>query len=84
MSISGLARAIGVSRAQLHNKISALTGRSPSVFVRTIRLYKARELLKTSDLNISQIAYEVGFRDPAYFSRTYSEEFGRSPKDSRS
>lgn len=83
MSISSLSRAIGVSRSQLHNKISALTGRSPSVFVRTIRLYKAKELLKNSDLNISQIAFEVGFRDPAYFSRTFSEEFGLSPKEMR-
>lgn len=83
MSIAGLARAIGVSRAQLHSKISALTGRSPSVFVRTIRLHRAKELLKNSGLNISQIAFEVGFRDPAYFSRTFSEEFGYSPKEAR-
>jgi len=83
LGISGLARAIGVSRAQLHNKIKALTGQSPSVFVRTIRLRKARQLLLTTDLNVTQIAYEVGFRDPAYFSRTFSEEYGHSPKETR-
>jgi YesN/AraC family two-component response regulator len=84
LGISGLARAIGVSRAQLHNKIKALTGQSPSVFVRTIRLRKARHLLLTTDLNVTQVAYEVGFRDPAYFSRTFSEEYGHSPKETRS
>ncbi len=83
LGISGLARAIGVSRAQLHNKVKALTGHSPSVFVRTIRLHKAKELLRTTDLNVTQVAYEVGFRDPAYFSRTFSEEFGHSPKEVR-
>ncbi len=81
--ITELCRAVGMSRTQLHRKIKALTGRSTSSFIRSIRLNKAKELLTTTDWNISQIAYEVGFKDPKYFSRTFAEEFGESPKVKR-
>jgi DNA-binding response OmpR family regulator/two-component sensor histidine kinase len=81
--IPELCRAIGMSRTQLHRKTKALTGRSTSSFIRSIRLGKAKELLNTSNLNISQIAYEVGFKDPKYFSRTFAEEFGISPNQMR-
>ncbi|MCB0548674.1 MAG: response regulator [Phaeodactylibacter sp.] len=78
-----LCREAGLSRPQLHRKVKALTGRSTSSFVRSIRLHRAKELLVNSDLNISQVAFEVGFRDPKYFSRTFQEEFGKSPNESR-
>ncbi len=78
-----LCQAIGMSRSQLHKKIKALTGRSTTHFMRSIRLHKALELLENSDLNISQVAYEVGFRDPKYFSKTFAEEFGKKPNEVR-
>ncbi len=78
--ITELGRAIGMSRAQIHRKVKALTGRSTSIFIRSIRLHKAKAILQNTDLNISQVAYEVGFRDPKYFSRTFAEEFGQLPK----
>ncbi|MEN0005850.1 MAG: response regulator [Bacteroidota bacterium] len=78
-----LCSALALSRTQLHRKVKALTGRSTSNFVRIIRLAKAKELLRTSDLNISQVAYEVGFRDPKYFSRTFAQEYGESPNQFR-
>ena len=81
--ISELSRAIGLSRAQIHRKITALTGQSTSTFIRSIRLQKAKELLHSSDLNISQIAYEVGFRDPKYFSRVFSKAYGMPPNEAR-
>ena len=81
--ISQLCRAIKISRVQLHRKLKALTGKSTSHFIRSFRLQKARMLLKTTDLNISEVAYAVGFKDPAYFSRTFNEEFGISPSDAR-
>ena len=81
--ITELGQAIAMSRAQIHRKIKALTGLSTSIFIRSIRLNKAKTLLLNTDLNISQVAYEVGFRDPKYFSRTFSEEFGQVPKDFR-
>lgn len=68
------------SRTQLHLKIKALTNRSTTGFIRTMRLKKSKELLLTEELNISQVAYEVGFKDPAYFSRKFSAEYGISPK----
>ncbi len=74
-----LCRAVNLSRAQLHNKIKALTGRSTSHYIRTIRLHRAKELLGDPNLNVSQVAYEVGFRDPKYFSKTFAEEFGKLP-----
>jgi len=78
-----LAPAIGMSESQLYRKLKALTGKSTAVFIRTIRLHKARELLSTSSLNVSEIAYETGFSDPAWFSRVFKEEFGVSPNTFR-
>lgn len=72
-----------LSQPQLYRKIIALTGKSPALFIRSIRLYKALELLKKSNLNISEIAWEVGFKDPNYFSRAFQKEFGRPPSEFR-
>ena len=78
-----LCRAVGMGRTNLYAKIKALTDHSPARLIRNTRLTRAKELLKTSDLNISQIAFEVGFQDPAYFSRAFSKEFGISPNKYR-
>jgi AraC-like DNA-binding protein len=63
--------------------LKALTGRSVSIYIRTIRLHRAKEMLQSTDLNISEIAYEVGFKDPSYFTRQYREEFGITPSQTR-
>lgn len=81
--IHRLCRALTMSRAQLHRKLTALTGMSATHFIRSIRLQRAKELLQTTDLTVSEIAYEVGFRDPNYFSRTFTEEFGTPPSETR-
>ncbi|MCB0570936.1 MAG: helix-turn-helix domain-containing protein [Phaeodactylibacter sp.] len=78
-----LQRALGISRTQLHNKIKALTGQSTTEFIRLIRLNKARELLQTTGLNVSEVGYEVGISNPAYFSRIYAEAFGETPRQAR-
>ena len=80
-SIEDLGNKIGMSRSQIHRKISALTGKSPSVYVRSIRLYKAKKLLENGEGNISEIAYSVGFSSPVYFSKCFKEEFGHPPKN---
>ena len=72
-------RALGMSRSQVFRKLKALTGKSTSLVIRSIRLQKAKELLQAGDLNISEVAYEVGFTNPAYFTRTFTEEFGLTP-----
>ncbi len=68
-----------MSRSQMFRKIKALTGKSPSVFIRDIRLQRGRELLTTTDMNVSQIAYEVGFSTPTYFSDAFLEAYGVRP-----
>lgn len=74
-----LAKKMSISESQLFRKIKALTGISTAIYIRSIRLKKAKELLENTDLNISEVAYKVGFKDPSYFSRTFSSEFGTTP-----
>ncbi len=78
-----LSRAVGLSQSQLYRKIKALTNTTPALLIRKIRLDKGMILLKTTDLTVSEIAYEVGFTDPAYFSRTFSQTYGSSPNANR-
>ncbi len=68
-----------MSRTLLFLKLKAMTGYSASLYIRLLRLQRAKKLLLTTDLNVSQAAYEVGFKDPKYFSRVFSEEFGIPP-----
>ena len=79
--IPEICKAIAMSRSQLHLKIKALTNRSTSHYIRAFRLMRAREMFGTTDLNVTEVAFEVGFRDVAYFSRSFSAEFGVSPRD---
>lgn len=74
---------MGMSRTNLHRKLTALTGLSLTFFVRRIRLGKAKVLLKNSQQDISEIAFAVGFSDPKYFSRVFTEEFQQSPSEFR-
>lgn len=70
---------MGMSRNSLHRKMTALTGLSINPYLRTLRLQKAKELLLTPELTIAEVAYAVGFEDPKYFGRVFSEEYGVSP-----
>lgn len=81
--IEDLYHLLGISRVQLHRKLTALTGQPTSGFIRGFRLSKARKLLLETDRNISEIAYEVGFSDPNYFTRIFSEENGMTPSELR-
>ena len=78
-----LCQAAHLSNMQVNRKLKALTDKTPSRFIRSVRLHKAKELLQTSELNISEIAYEVGFSDPNYFSRAFHKEFGKAPSEYR-
>ncbi|HEY3384994.1 MAG TPA: ATP-binding protein, partial [Saprospiraceae bacterium] len=79
-----LCHQMAMSHPQLHRKITALTGESTGKFVRSVRLAKALELLRHSDLTISEIAYETGFSEPGYFTKVFSKEFNSSPTEYRS
>ena len=72
-----------VSRSQLHNKVKGVTGLSTSLFIRKLRLEEARKLIYSTDLSVAEIAYQVGFKDPNFFSRVYRKEFGKSPGEGR-
>ena len=80
LSVEKIGDEIGLSRVQLYRKVKALTGYSPVEMLRKARLARARQLLQTTDKNVSEVAYAVGFSTPSYFSKCYKEEFGESPK----
>lgn len=77
--VEGLSREIGVSRPQLYRKVTSITGRSPVNFIRDIRLNKALSLIMENKYNISEIALEVGYNSPSYFTRCFQEKFGVNP-----
>ncbi len=81
LSVEELSRELGMSRVHLYKKLTAITGRSPVEFIRTIRLKRAAQFLRQSQMNVSEIAYEVGFNNPKYFSRYFKEEFGMLPSE---
>ncbi len=81
--IDDLSRYLGISRVQLHRKLTALTGQPTSGFIRSFRLHKARKLLQETDRNVSEIALEVGFAHPNYFTRAFVQEHGITPKEMR-
>jgi YesN/AraC family two-component response regulator len=80
-SIEQFGKEVGMSRTQLHRKLKALSGKSPSNFLRSVRLGRAKLMIEKNEANISEIAYQVGFSSPAYFSRCFKDEFGYPPSD---
>jgi signal transduction histidine kinase/ligand-binding sensor domain-containing protein/DNA-binding response OmpR family regulator len=80
-SVEALGDAIGVSRGHLYKKLMAITGKGPAEFIRTIRLKRGCQLLEKSQLQISEIAYAVGFNSPKRFSKNFRDEFGMSPSE---
>ena len=81
LSVETIGAELGLSRVQLYRKIKALTGLSPVELLRKARLQKAKELIKSTDKTIAEVAYEVGFTAPSYFTKCFKEEFGISPSD---
>lgn len=80
-TIEDFCKNIGMSRMQLHRKLTAITGLSTSAFIRDQRLKKAEQKLKSGDENISEIAYSVGFSSPSYFIRCFKETYHMTPKE---
>ncbi|GAA4442520.1 substrate-binding domain-containing protein [Pontibacter saemangeumensis] len=81
LNANSIAHDLGMSRVQVYRKLKALLGYSVNDYVVNARLKKARHLLLHTDKNISEIAYEVGFSSPAYFSTAFKNHFDRSPSD---
>lgn len=72
---------IGMSRMQLHRKLKALTNSSTSEFIRTIRLQRAAQILRTKGVNVSEAAYSAGFNNLSYFAKCFKEHFGMNPSE---
>ncbi|MCM1521810.1 MAG: substrate-binding domain-containing protein [Muribaculaceae bacterium] len=83
LSVDSLASKMGLGRSQFYRKIKALTNFSPVELLRNLRIKQARELLTTTAKSISEIAYEVGFSAPAYFTKCYRDIYGETPSDVR-
>ncbi len=79
LSVENLSAYLLMSRGHVWRKVKALTGQSVTEFIRTIRLKKSIKLIEEGQLNISEIAYKVGFASPAYFTKCFREQFGKSP-----
>ena len=79
LSVEEMAREMGMSRAHLYKRLMAACGKTPIEFIRNIRLKRASELLKDSRYNVSEVAYQVGFNSPKYFSKYFSEAYGILP-----
>ena len=77
--VSELADQVGMSRSNLLRRVQKLTGLSVSVLIREVRLDKAQQLLKDDSLNVSEVAYQVGFNSVSYFVKCYRELFGYPP-----
>lgn len=78
-NVNNLCKLIGISRPQLYRKTTSLTGKSPNHFIKDLRMEKAWHLLKARKGNISEIAMEVGYSNPSYFSKLFFESFGFTP-----
>jgi signal transduction histidine kinase/ligand-binding sensor domain-containing protein/AraC-like DNA-binding protein len=76
-----LADEVGMSRLQLHRKLTALTNQSPGEFIRYLRLHRAMDLLQKGAGTVSEVGYSVGFSDPSNFSKCFHKQFGKRPSD---
>ena len=81
LNVEDLGKDMGLSRVQLYRKIKSLTNYAPNELLRMARLKRAASLLASSELTVAEIAYEVGFTSPSYFTKCYKEQFGESPTE---
>jgi YesN/AraC family two-component response regulator len=81
--ISQLCRELSVSHAQLYKKIKSLSNMTISDYFKSLRLRKARDLLLSTDLNVTEVTFAAGFKNLSHFSREFTREFGKSPSEFR-
>lgn len=74
-----LCKEIAISERQLQRKLKAITNKSPIQLISSVRLHRAKELILESNNNIAEIAYQTGFSNPSYFSKSFKKEFGITP-----
>ena len=74
-----MAESLGMSRVHLYKRLTAVSGLTPSEFIRQIRLRHAEQLLLKSGMTVAEVAYKVGFSNPRYFSKYFREMYGMTP-----
>ena len=80
-TVEQMAEAMNLSRSQLHRKLISITDQTPSLFIRKYRLERAKQLLEKGAGRVSDIAFQVGFSSPSYFTKCFVEAFGQTPKE---
>ena len=80
-NVERLTEEVGISRAQLHRKMKEITGISTGEFIRNLRLQQAARLIKEGKINITQVAYAVGFNNQTYFSTVFKKYYGKTPTE---
>lgn len=78
-SVMELSRELCMNRVSVYKRIFSLTGQTPTEFIRSLRLRRAAELLSTTQMNVTEVAYEVGFNNPKYFARYFKAAFNMLP-----
>lgn len=81
LTINDLAAHLNLGRTTMYNKVKSLTGKSPVELIREYRVTKAEMLMKKGECSVSELAYQLGFSDPSYFSRCFKERYKVSPKE---
>jgi transcriptional regulator GlxA family with amidase domain len=81
--IQELCNEVNMSRAQLYRKFKSLTDKTVHEYLQSFRLFKARSLLEAGELNVTEVAYDVGFKSISHFSRVFTAEFGKNPSEFR-
>lgn len=82
-SVESISEHLGISRVQLYKKLISLKGITPSEYLRSMRIRYAEELMRQGNLNVSEIAYKVGFNNPRYFSKYFQDAYGVTPSQYR-
>jgi AraC-like DNA-binding protein len=80
-NVEKLTEQVGISRAQLHRKMKEITGISAGDFIRNLRLEQAARLIKERKINVTQVAYAVGFNNQTHFSTVFKKHYGMTPTE---
>jgi AraC-like DNA-binding protein len=80
-NIDTIASGIGLSRSAFFKKLKSLTGLAPVDLVKEIRLNKSVELIKNTDLSVSEVAFAVGFKDSGYYSKCFRKKYNQTPRE---
>lgn len=81
IDINQVSENVGISRSQLWRKFKATVGYNPSEYLTHLRMQKAKEMLVTGKYKISEVAYDVGFTNPPYFTKCFFQYYGVTPRD---